>query len=1320
MKLQTPKQAMSKKASTTSSSARQRQNSSSLPDVSNEQLFRSIFDVAVIPTALAGRNAKFIRVNPAYCDFVGYSEEEIFAMEPCALTHDDDIEKKQELNRQLLAGQIDSFSMEMRYKHKTRESIWVLLNISAVHNAEGLAEYFIEQVTDITDCKRAEQAVKESEEKYRSIVEASAEWICEIDVRTSQHTYCNPAIEAIMGYTAEEFLAMDMLDLISESNRPRIQAYISSCIDKKCGWKNLSIQCRHKDGSYRYLQSNAVAVLDSNDELISFQIINHDVTELKRANEELQRRDERLSEAQRMARLGFWEWNITEDTLYWSDELYTLLELDAKIFAGNYQALFELVHPDDRQDFQNAMDAAVDGVRPFKLDHRFVLASGETRYHYAQGEVAYDEGGVPVHMFGVSMDVTERKLSEQVMTENAEWWSKTQQVAHVGFFELDLVKDKLRGSDELYNIFGIKLDEFGAGYKDLLELIYPDDRENVETCINLALKEEKIFNIDHRILRPAGGLRYVHVRGEVARDASGTPLRMSGIVFDITERRQVEETLQLYEQILNASTDAMAIVGADYTYLAANQRYLDAFKITRDEAIGHQMAEIIGEDNFKIIAKPNLDKALAGESFRNQRWFYRPGFDRRYLDVSNIPYRDARDAVTGVVISVHDITEQKLAEDALRENEELLRRFYDAGLVGMSTSSPEKGLVQFNDTYCEMMGYSREELQGMTWLQLTHPDDVEEQVIEHNRVLSGEIDGYIKDKRCIRKDGHIIYLTVTAKCARKPDGTVDYFVAFVQDISERKKAEQALRKSEVRFSKAFYNILDAVVIYRLSDNKILFFNPAFLTLTGFTADEVVGKKADELDTWVVPEERDAYIKLVEKEGGVKDFEATSRRKNGEIFPVLLSASRIEMDGEDCLVGWAHDLSKIRQVEEERQQLEQKLFQSQKMEAIGQLTGGIAHDFNNILASILGYTNLAIKRCVQDKESKLANYLDEIRHGGERARDLIEQMMTYSRVIPGVALNIDLQPVVEQSLRLLRPTLPSNIDIYTGFAELTPKINFDPAQLEQIIMNLCINARDAIEASGSIDIDVETASYHEQSCVSCHDVISGDFVILSVRDSGTGIDIEMYNRIFEPFFTTKEVGRGTGMGLSMVHGIMHEFGGHIFVDSTVGEGTAFVLLFPIIDTEFNESEIHVQAEENELDAEHRAGVIMVVDDEPSVANYMGELLGSHGYEVIVMTDSLLALDTFRMAPKDIDIVITDQTMPGITGLELARELLSLRPDMPIIISTGFSGVLNEEVAEEEGIRAYFNKPVDSYALLNKINNILSSTEKTDVRVPMSTN
>ena len=533
-------------------------------------------------------------------------------------------------------------------------------------------------------------------------------------------------------------------------------------------------------------------------------------------------------------------------------------------------------------------------------------------------------------------------------------------------------------------------------------------------------------------------------------------------------------------------------------------------------------------------------------------------------------------------------------------------------------------------------------------------------------------------------------------------------------------AEQALTKSEERFSKAFYNILDAVVIYRLCDSRILFFNPAFLMLTGFSADEVIGKTVDELCTWVVPEERDAYIKLFDKEGEVKDFEATSRRKNGEVFPVLLAAGKIEMDGEDCLVGWAHDLSKMRQVEYEKQQLEQKLFQSQKMEAVGQLTGGIAHDFNNILASILGYTNLAIKHCVQDKESKLANYLDEIKHGGERARDLIEQMMIYSRVRPSVVSNIDLQPVVEQSLRLLRPALPSNIDIYTRFSELTPKINFDPAQLEQIIMNLCINARDAIETSGSIDIDVETASYHEHACDSCHAVISGDFVVLSVRDSGTGIDIEMSNRIFEPFFTTKEVGRGTGMGLSMVHGIMHEFGGHILVDSTVGKGTDFLLLFPIIDAELNESEKYAQAEKNELDAEHHVGVIMVVDDEPSVASYTGELLESHGYEVIVVTDSLLALDTFRMAPKDIDIVITDQTMPGITGLELARELLSLRPDIPIIITTGFSGVLNEEVAEEQGLRAYFNKPVDSYALLNKINNILSSTKKTDVRVPMFTN
>lgn len=409
---------------------------------------------------------------------------------------------------------------------------------------------------------------------------------------------------------------------------------------------------------------------------------------------------------------------------------------------------------------------------------------------------------------------------------------------------------------------------------------------------------------------------------------------------------------------------------------------------------------------------------------------------------------------------------------------------------------------------------------------------------------------------------------------------------------------------------------------------------------------------------------------------------------------------------------------------ERLQLQRQLQQAQKMEAIGQLTGGIAHDFNNILASILGFTGLALERHVRDEDVELREYLGEVYHAGERARDLITQMLAFSRGGSNESQRVVLQPLVKEAVKMLRATLPSTIKLSTEFDKDVPAVVLDPVQLHQVVMNLCINARDATGGKGHIDIrvrhirdigrgeqpaqtDASILGVHD-TCNSCHaDITAGEYVELSVHDTGTGMNKDQLSRIFQPFFTTKEVGKGSGMGLSMAHGIVHQHGGHILVDSVPGVGTTFRVLFPAADSMPTQDQ-GIEGTTKRITEKLHSAHILIVDDEISVGRFMGDLFESRGYRVMVMSDAQAALDLFTDNPNAFDLVVTDQTMPELTGVELTQKLLDLRSELPVILCTGHSEQVDEARARELGVRGYLTKPMEANVLLGLAQELLQNS------------
>jgi len=437
---------------------------------------------------------------------------------------------------------------------------------------------------------------------------------------------------------------------------------------------------------------------------------------------------------------------------------------------------------------------------------------------------------------------------------------------------------------------------------------------------------------------------------------------------------------------------------------------------------------------------------------------------------------------------------------------------------------------------------------------------------------------------------------------------------------------------------------------------------------------------------------------------------TAMRRDGSQFPAELAITTAAGPDGPFYIGYLRDITQAKQAESERSRLEEQLRQAQKMEAIGHLTGGIAHDFNNILTSILGYAVMAEERIGAGDDERLRRHLEQIRRSGERARDLIAQMLTFSRGRRGEVRPVDPAPLVKETVKLFGSTFPSSIQLRFELAAGVPRVLSDPIQFEQVLVNLCINARDAIDGRGQILIGLTHRPRLDLVCSSCRQHVHGAYVELAVHDDGSGIAREHLDRIFEPFFTTKPVGAGSGMGLATTHGIVHEHGGHIVVEAPPEGGTLFRVLLPPAE----EGGVHTTPADtgdgtpaSALPAAH----ILLVEDEESVRGFMREFLESRGFTVSEAVDGQAALDWLAAAATPPDLVITDQTMPRMTGLELAHALHAREPAVPTILYTGYREQFDDgrldDACLSSTLVACLRKPVDLLELTDAITLALST-------------
>jgi PAS domain S-box-containing protein len=645
-----------------------------------------------------------------------------------------------------------------------------------------------------------------------------------------------------------------------------------------------------------------------------------------------------------------------------------------------------------------------------------------------------------------------------------------------------------------------------------------------------------------------------------------------------------------------------------------------------------------------------------------------------------------------------------VSQSAFARSQDSLQRYalaLEATNDGLWNCDIESDVVVCTPRYWEMLGRQPQaDISVDEWRSWVHPDDrarlaaVMAEHFETNRPYDLEL-------RILTGTGAYRWYRARGRTIRGDQGRIVGHAGTLADVHAAREASDALMRSEARFRDIAETLSDW--IWEIDVNlAFTYCTGGLLGVLGFAPDELIGRSLLDL---VMPDEAASALGLADHvrrtHEAFSGIEIPCAHKQGR--RVLLQVSGRPLytaAGQYCgFRGVASDVT-------QRRALEEQLRQTQKMDALGTLAGGIAHDFNNILAALLGYVELASWDVAAG--SRPAGHLQEALAAGERARDLVAQILAFSRRDSTEATSVDLALVVREVLKLLRASLPSTIEIVQRAAADLPAITGNATQIHQVVMNLCVNAEYAMrgQPSGRLEIDLALVTGAGTDVGSSE---HGRFVRLQVRDTGTGLAPETAGRLFEPFFTTKPVGEGTGMGLSVVHGIVLAHGGVVRARQADGGGALFEVLLPV-------AAPAVPVATEELPSVKRAATILVVDDEPQLAMMVGHVLGRLGYEPTMCTSSLDALDRFTRAPGAFDLVVTDQTMPGLTGDRLAAELHRVRPELPIVLCTGFSHQLSQERAKELQLAALLYKPYDMGELARAIREALTPDLKVRGSIP----
>ncbi len=1021
------------------------------------------------------------------------------------------------------------------------------------------------------------------------------------------------------------------------------------------------------------------------------------IVEKTQAQRALQESKTLLDETGRMAKVGGWELDAETLEVTWTDATHRIHEVPLDVQPPLEEAI-RFFHPDDRDRLTRALQRALNEGEPYDMQLRLTTAKGTPLWARTKCQPVVENQKV-VKLRGTFQDITDQKQSETSLVHQREVLQGIFDNIPVLLVFWDPQLQRFTLNRHAESVLGYTTAEANQG--DFMEKVYPDAAYRARAVAYMASLEpgyrEWSMTAKNGESIP---IDWANIR--LSDDA------MIGIGLDLREEKRAIEALKKSEarfrSLFENMYDGVAIYrsdndGEDFRFVDINRSGQSLSKVRREDIVGKRLTEVFPGvtemgllDVFRRVYKTGATEHLPITLYRDQRIF-------EWVD--NTVFRLPTDEIVAVY---RDESERHAAEEKLRDLYEAMDLAQKMAGIGYWSFDKKTGKRMWSSQMFKVFGIepttgapSPLELKKLFFHEDWGP---------YERAFQGALEGtpYVLVIRIHGKDGDTRYVHTQGYPKTDRSGAVVGSIGTSQDITQRVLAEKALKASEEKYRNIFENAVEG--FFRSTpEGRFTEVNPAFARMLGYDSPEDVVSTISDIATeyYVDPEDRRRYQETLRRSGTVDNMQFRVKRKDGTQIWVS-NSTRAYFDKNGNVIryeGFVTDITERIKAEEEKEKLRFQLVQGQKMQAIGTLAGGIAHDFNNILASIIGFTELAIDEV--EKGTVVEDSLQEVYAAGKRARDLVRQILTIGRHDEKKFRPVQVGSLIKEILKMLRSTIPSSIQLKEVICSEPLVVEADPTQLQQVVINLATNARQAMaDGPGVLKVTVDAIEPGPEMHWRNPDLPPGKFARITVSDTGVGIPKEHLDKIFEPYFTTKKKGEGSGLGLSVVHGIIESHRGYISVSSEPGKRTTFSVSLPLVKKAADK-----WPEKTTGELPKGTERILLVDDEPPIVKMQQQNLERLGYTVTARTSSLEALEAFRASPEAFDLVITDMTMPRMTGDRLAHEIKAIRPSVPVILCTGFSEKIEDQGSNLE-IDGLLMKPVDKFKMARTIREVLDSS------------
>jgi two-component system, cell cycle sensor histidine kinase and response regulator CckA len=1177
-----------------------------------ERRLRAIIDTEPECVKLIASDGALIEMNRAGLDMIeADSFDQIAGRSIYPLIEQPYRESFEQLTASVFAGESGALQFEITGLKGGRR--WLDTRAAPLLDAAGQVSALLAITRDVTDQRRAERDLRESEARFAKAFYSSPAAL--VLARLSDRTIVdvNVAFETMTGLSRADCLDRTpvSLGIISDDTRDAFVAALQE-----------SGAVRQQQFSFRHSQGESRIGLGWAHILAALL----DITERSHAARALQESEERLRLAIEAAHFGTFDWDLDADRLVWSRRHEEMWGLAPGEFSGTYESFARGVHPEDLPAVEEALTRCRATRRPFEHEFRVVRPDGETRWVMARGEFVFAADGRAVRMRGLVLDTTVRKLEAMAVQESERRLQEAQRNARIGSWR-HLADGTLIWSAQMYELFQLPRDRPPTREAALARL-HPDDRPGpTNTALASAIADGRDdFDSEFRVIWPNRQVRYLYLLGKVRRDQAGQVIEAVGTVQDVTDRKRAE---------------------------------LKILKLNRVYAMLSAINEtIVRERTPKAILTAACRIAVESGGFL-MAWI-------------------------GAVGPPSDSVEVAAHAGADAETLAVVRSFLDHASPG-SCAFVTASLTSGRHSVCNDIG---DDARTVGWRDAAmargyrsmaaFPIKIGPRVVGTFAIYGGESGLFDADE--------IQLLDELA-------ADIGFALEVHEREQERVRAEAERRRAEERFREVVENIQEVFWIADPVKTEIIYVSPAYQTIWG-RSDEALYRNPRIWIDAMHPDDRHRMASVVRASRTTGGYAETYRiiRPDGSVrwirdqaFPVHDASGKLAR-----LVGTAVDIT-------EQRLLEDQFRHAQKMESVGRLAGGIAHDFNNILTVINGLADMALDEL--NDQDPLHGDLLQIRDAGERAAALTRQLLALSRqqiLKPEV---LDLRIIIGGMEGMLRRLIGEDVTLTLKMDGGLGNVKADPGQIEQVIMNLAVNARDAMPDGGQLTIEATNVEFNAADALRHPTTQPGPCVMVAVTDTGVGIDEATRQRIFEPFYTTKPSGKGTGLGLSMVYGIVKQSGGTIWVYSEPGIGTTFKIYLPRVDEAVRHQRPAPSAAANGTET------ILLVEDESALRILATRILQGAGYTVLEAANGGAALLALEQYPGDVHLLMTDVVMPGMNGGELAARLATLRPRMKVLFSSGYAdeAILRHGVLDD--VRRFISKPYTAAQLRQKVREVL---------------